>query len=200
MVSGNYASIFLNAEPRHDKPILIYWLQAASAHLFGLNEFALRLPSVLAGLAWVSALFAFTRRHLDGVTAGCRDAVGAVPVCRSDRQAAVADALLNLFLALALFDIYSHFPPSVAVPAAAYLRLAGSRVSDQGPVAVVFPVLVSGLLYLGDGRGREWLRLVFDPMGLLLFVAIVLPWHIAVYLDSGWASSRVLSSSQPGAL
>lgn len=188
MVSGNYASIFLNAEPRHDKPILIYWLQAASAHLFGLNEFALRLPSVLAGLTWVWALFAFTRRHLDGVTAGVAAMLLALSLFVGlIAKAAVADALLNLFLALALFDIYNHFRhPSRYLLLRIFVWL-GLGFLTKGPVAVVFPVLVSGLLYLGDGRWREWLRLVFDPMGLLLFVAIVLPWHIAVYLDSGWA-------------
>ena len=188
MVSGNYASIYLNAEPRHDKPILIYWVQAASVHLFGLNEFALRLPSVLAGLAWVSALFAFTRRHLDAATAGVAAMLLALSLFVGlIAKAAVADALLNLFLVLAMFDIYSHFcHPSRRLLLRVFLWL-GLGFLTKGPVAVLFPVIVSGLLYASDGRWRAWLRLVFDPVGLLLFVAIVLPWHIAVYLDSGWA-------------
>jgi 4-amino-4-deoxy-L-arabinose transferase-like glycosyltransferase len=53
-------------------------------------------------------------------------------------------------------------------------------------VAIFFPLLVSGLFYLSYGRWREWVRAIFDPWGLLIFVAIVLPWHVAIYLDSGW--------------
>ncbi len=188
IVSGNYVSIYLNGEPRHDKPILIYWLQAGSVHLFGLSEFALRLPSVLAGLAWVWVLFAFARRYTDQATA----AVAALLLALSlyvglIARAAVADALLNLFLALAMFDIYSHFQrPSRTLHARVFVWL-GLGFLTKGPVAVVFPVLVSGLFYLSYGRWREWLKLALDPRGLLIFLAIVLPWHVAVYLDSGWA-------------
>ena len=188
MVSGNYTSIYLNGEPRHDKPILIYWLQAASAHVFGLNEFSLRLPSVLAGIAWVWALFAFARRHTDRQTAQ----VAALLLSLSlyvglIAKAAVADALLNLFLVLAMFDIYSHFrEPERRLQLRIFVWL-GLGFLTKGPVAVFFPFLVSGLFYLSYGRWREWLRAVFDPLGLLIFIAIVLPWHVAVYLDSGWA-------------
>jgi len=187
IASGNYISIYLNGEPRTDKPILIYWLQAASVHLFGLNEFALRLPSVLAGIAWVWALFAFARRHADKATATTAALLLALSVYVGlIGKAAIADALLNLFLALAMFDIYSHYlRPSRALHLRVFLWL-GLGFLTKGPAAVVFPMLVSGLFYLSYGRWREWLRLTFDPVGLLLFVAIVLPWHVAVYLDSGW--------------
>ena len=48
--SGNYWDIFYNYEPRYQKPPLFYWLIVASTKIFGLNEFAIRLPSVLTGL------------------------------------------------------------------------------------------------------------------------------------------------------
>jgi 4-amino-4-deoxy-L-arabinose transferase-like glycosyltransferase len=188
MASGNYVSIYLNGEPRQDKPILIYWLQATSAHLFGLNEFALRLPSVLAALAWVWALVAFGRRHVDretGIIAG-------ILLCLSlyiglIARAAVADALLNLFLALTLFEIYNYYRrPGRAVHLRVFLWM-GLGFLTKGPVAVLFPFLISGLFFLSYGRWRDWLAALIYWPGILLFLAIVLPWHIAVYLDSGWA-------------
>ena len=36
---------------RVDKPALLYWLQAAAYHAWGVNEFSARLPSALAVLA-----------------------------------------------------------------------------------------------------------------------------------------------------
>jgi len=42
---GDFLSTYLNGQPRYDKPILIYWLQAASVAAFGANEFAFRFPS-----------------------------------------------------------------------------------------------------------------------------------------------------------
>ncbi len=188
LASGNYTSIWLNGTPRHDKPILIYWLQAASAQLFGLNEFALRLPSVLAALGWVWALFAFVRRETDRDTG----MVAALLLSLSlyvglIARAAVADAVLNLFLALAMFDIYRYWKaPERWLHLRIFLWL-GLGFLTKGPVAVFFPLLVSGLFYASQGAWRDWLRAVFHWPGIALFLAVVLPWHIAVYRDTGWA-------------
>lgn len=188
MTSGNYTSIYLNSEPRHDKPILIYWLQAASAQVFGLNEFSLRLPSVLAGLAWVWALFAFARRHTDLRTARVAALILSLSLYVGVvAKGAVADALLNLFLALAMFDIFSYYKTPSRQLVLRVFTWMGLGFLTKGPVAVLFPVLVSGLFFFSYGYWRQWLKVAFDPLGILLFIAIVLPWHIAVYLDTGWA-------------
>ncbi len=187
LASGNYVSIQLNGAPRTDKPILIYWLQAASAKLFGLNEFAMRLPSVLAAIAWVWALVAFARRHLDRDTAWVAGLLLSLSLYVGlIARAAVADALLNLFIVLAMFDIYSYWRrPSRGLHLRIFLWL-GLGFLTKGPVAVFFPLLVSALFYASLGQWRDWLRAAFHWPGILLFLAIVLPWHLAVYLDSGW--------------
>src|SRR3954465_11823731 len=59
---GDFLSTYLNGEPRYDKPILIYWLQAASAAVFGVTEFAFRLPSALCAALWAGLTFLFARR------------------------------------------------------------------------------------------------------------------------------------------
>ena len=70
LASGNLVSTTLDGEPRHDKPILIYWLQAASVSLLGLDELALRLPSAIAAALWALALYRFTARVAGRETAG----------------------------------------------------------------------------------------------------------------------------------
>jgi hypothetical protein len=45
---GDYVSTWLNGQPRYDKPILIYWLQAASVRLLGLRRIR-AAPAVGAG-------------------------------------------------------------------------------------------------------------------------------------------------------
>lgn len=54
--SGDYLNIFYNYEPRFNKPPLFYWLIAVACKIFGTNEWAIRLPSTLAGLgtAWLA--------------------------------------------------------------------------------------------------------------------------------------------------
>ncbi len=48
--SGNFLDIYYNYEPRFNKPPLTYWIIALSSFLFGMNEFAIRLPVVLMAL------------------------------------------------------------------------------------------------------------------------------------------------------
>ena len=47
--SGNWVVPTFNGHLRADKPVLLYWCQVLSFQIFGVNEFAARLPS-LTGL------------------------------------------------------------------------------------------------------------------------------------------------------
>src|SRR5438876_8026436 len=51
LVSGDWIVPTFNYQLRVDKPALLYWCQIAAYRLFGVNEFAARLPSALAALA-----------------------------------------------------------------------------------------------------------------------------------------------------
>lgn len=49
MIKQNqYILPYIGEELRLEKPILTYWIQVISMHVFGVNEFALRFPSVVA--------------------------------------------------------------------------------------------------------------------------------------------------------
>jgi 4-amino-4-deoxy-L-arabinose transferase-like glycosyltransferase len=186
LASGNFITPRNNGEPRYDKPVLIYWLQAASVRLLGLNELALRLPSAIAASLWLLALWVFVRERLDSRTATVAALVMALALEVSViAKAATADALLNLFLALAFFDIYRWYlnrMPGTLLRV--YLWLALGFLA-KGPVAVFFPLLVSFLFFLSYRALAHWWRAAFFLPGWLLFLAVALPWYVAVYLDSG---------------
>ena len=57
-----------------DKPPLGFWLQAASAKIFGFTPFSIFLPQALAGVLSVLLLYHLVRRHF-GVVAGLLAAV-----------------------------------------------------------------------------------------------------------------------------
>ncbi|MDN5873688.1 MAG: glycosyltransferase family 39 protein, partial [Sinobacteraceae bacterium] len=139
--SGNYLTTTLNGAPRYDKPILIYWLQAASVKVFGVHEFAFRLPSILCASLWMLAVWSFARRYAGGERAALVAAL-AVPLGLMSSvigHAAIADALLNLFLALTFFDIYRYFDrPGRGVMLRVYLWM-GLGLLAKGPVAVALP-------------------------------------------------------------
>ncbi len=174
---GDFLSSYLLGEPRYDKPILIYWLQAASVHLLGHSEFTWRLPSALASSLWILATYAFVRRvrdHQAGLAAALiiATAAGLVIITR----AATADALLNLFLACAGYATWLWRRESDwRWLYAAWLALALGFLT-KGPVALVIP---GGALFLWCATRRDWrtfLAWALAPGPLLLFVAVALPW------------------------
>jgi hypothetical protein len=60
---------YLFGEPYYDKPLLSYWLMIGAAWILGgLNETALRLPSVLAGLLSLWCVYHLGRKRIDRTT------------------------------------------------------------------------------------------------------------------------------------
>ena len=59
---GDYVVPWFNGAWRFDKPILIYWCQSASYRVFGVNDFAARLPSVLFTTATALLLVRWGRK------------------------------------------------------------------------------------------------------------------------------------------
>lgn len=184
----DFITTFLNGEPRFDKPILIYWLQALSVSTFGLSEWSLRLPSALAASAWVMTTYYFAKPRMprrNAILAAVMVATSAMIVIIG--RAAIADALLNLLIALALFDIWRYWEqPSRMVLFRVFLWL-GLGFLCKGPVAVAIPLLVSAFLYISNGQWKTWLQTVFSPFGLVVFLAVAAPWYILEYLAQGRA-------------
>lgn len=198
LAADNLVSPTLNGHPRHDKPILIYWAQAASVSILGINELGFRLPSLIAAVLWVLVTGLFCARF------GRRaDAPVAMLVMTLSlmvgliAKAAIADALLNLWLALSMFGVYAYSEARLrgdGASARRALRLTalalGLGFLTKGPVALMFPVVVGGLYLLSI---RQW-RLIRDALcdipAWLLLMATVLPWHVLVYLDQGDAFFR----------
>lgn len=183
---GDFLSTSLHGQPRYDKPILSYWLQAASVTLFGVNEFAFRLPSALASTAWTLSIFGFVRRIAD-----TRRALLAALLMATSLgvtvigKAATADALLNLWLAVSLLSLYLYLREERRLWLYVAAAATGLGFLTKGPVAVAIPAAVS-LLYCGSrGEWRNWLRLATDWRAWVVFALIALPWYVALYLRDG---------------
>jgi 4-amino-4-deoxy-L-arabinose transferase-like glycosyltransferase len=178
LASGDWLSTTLNGAPRFDKPILIYWLQAVSVSALGLNEFALRLPSALAALAWIAAIGRFTSQRADAQTAAlaawiAATCIGVVVI----GHAATADALLNALLAAAMLDAWRFVEGGDRNALRRMYVWIGLGVLTKGPIAALIPVAVSFLYALTARRLRDWFKAAFDPLGWLLLAAIVAPWY-----------------------
>lgn len=184
--NGDYITTYLNGQLRFDKPILIYWLQAMSVSAFGLNEFALRLPSALAATGWAASIYVFARKHFELKTAFLAAIFMVFSVQVSIvGKAAIADALLNLWIAVSMLSMYQY----ISTRNKTCLMLAFAAIAlgtlTKGPVAILVPLASSFLYALVKKELKFWLHSVFNPYGLLLFLVIAAPWYVLEYLDQG---------------
>jgi 4-amino-4-deoxy-L-arabinose transferase-like glycosyltransferase len=183
---GDFLVPYLNGEPRFAKPVLIYWLQAASVGLFGFTEWAFRLPSVLASTLWVAMIYAFAERYLGARAAFFAALIPATALMTTVvGKAAISDAVLLLFMTGAVFATFEYWVTSERRWIRwAYLAMALGFLT-KGPVAVAIPAATSLIFYLMTGKGRAWWRAVFDWQGLTLFVLVAAPWYVLVWIEHG---------------
>ncbi|HZU37859.1 MAG TPA: glycosyltransferase family 39 protein [Gemmataceae bacterium] len=169
-----------NYQLRVDKPALLYWLQIAAFRVFGVNEFAGRLPSALAATGAVLLVYVLGRRAMSA-SAGLLAALvlATATLFTAAAHFANPDALLNLFTTWTLF----WFWRGVAEGQRSWFILAGISsglaVLAKGPVGLVLPSAVAGLFLLWSGR----LRLLLDrrlAWGALAFALVAVPWYALV--------------------
>jgi len=184
----DYISTYLNGEPRYDKPILIYWLQALSVNYLGMNEFAFRLPSALASVLWVTLVVVFVRRFIDKKTAYIAGIITATCLSISMiGKAATADALLNCCLAGSMLFFFTYYKTRKRRFLYLFYLLASLGFLTKGPVALLIPAVVSLIFLLIKKEARLWLSIAFNGVGICIFLIVGLPWYAVQYLKEGQA-------------
>jgi len=185
---GDFLSTTLNGEPRYDKPILVYWLQAASVAALGPSEWAFRLPSALCATAWAWLTYLFVRRHY-----GIERALFAAALLATSLgvyiigRAATADALLNALLAAAMFAAWLHLSSGERRWLYATHAAIALGVLAKGPIAILIPFATTLAFCLFRRDIRTWARAVFDWRALLLLLVIAAPWYVVILLKEGRA-------------
>jgi len=179
--SGNWLLPTLDTLPYFHKPPLFYWLTAASLATFGVNEWAARLPSLLAATGTALAVYLFVCRW-----AGERQARLALLVLATTPFSFGGAQFANLDMLVAACIAGTILCAADAVLGARGARLRRSTLAGayafaalgilaKGLVGVVIPGLVIGAWLVATGRSAMILRLLWLP-GLALVAAIVVPW------------------------
>jgi len=186
LINKDYITTYLNGNLRFDKPILIYWLQLISIKVFGLNEFACRLPSAIASMIWSLTIFWFTRIFFDLKRAFFASFFMITTLqLNIIAKASIADALLNMFIVISMFTLYLYYLNNNKK----YLYLAFLSIAfgtlTKGPVAIMIPLVITFIFYLIKLNLKNWFKMVFNPIGVLIFLVVALPWYIAEYIAQG---------------
>ncbi len=182
--TGDWIVPKLNGLRYFEKPVLGYWLNAASQYLFGQNAFAVRLPSALAVGFSALAVFLFVRRFADGAWAGllaaatfltCAEVFAIGVFC-------VLDSVFSLFITATMVTFYFAWMEKTSRKRYAFLALSGTFCGlaflTKGFPAFVLPALVIIAFAVWERRWTELPAFLCVPLITMLLVA--LPWCLAI--------------------
>lgn len=182
MIEGESPLVpLLGGRARINKPPLFYWSIMASYGVFGVNEFAARLPSALAGLltAVVTCLLA---RDIYGRSAALFSVplLYSMPLFFAASHLAITDMMLTAFVTTALYLWWRSRREggAVGLVVAAWAAL-GLAFLAKGPVSAALFLLTVLAFSAAAGTLRNAKRL-FHWAGPAVFLAIALPWPVAV--------------------
>jgi 4-amino-4-deoxy-L-arabinose transferase-like glycosyltransferase len=208
LLTGDWVTPYFDGETRFDKPPLIYWLMGSMFKVFGISEWAARIPSALSAVAIVLLCFYVLKTHSPSLNpARCLDGrsfkrfwlaawLGATLLLLNLNtyfwgRTGYADMLLAATMGGALLTFFMGYAqPDPKVQRRWYLAFYGLMalaILTKGPIAILLPtaIIVSFALYLGN------LRQVLQELGLIRGVLIVgalaLPWYILVTIANGEA-------------
>ena len=186
--SGDWVTARLDGVVYLEKPPLIYWMIAGSYKVFGVHDWAARIPIALSAVALclVTALFgawAFGQRA--GFFAG---------MCMSTcvglwlfTRILIPDVVLTFTIALGMWAFLRVLEPGERHSrawAATFAATIGIGLLLKSLIALVFPV-GAAIVYLICTRelfsARVWKRL-HPWSGLVIILLIAAPWHILATL------------------
>ncbi len=152
IVTGDYMTVKINFLPFWEKPPVFIWMQVASMKLFGINEFAARLPNAIAGIVTLLALFNIGRKLRDnqfGVVWVLAYAGSVLPFFYF--KSGIIDPWFNLFIFLSIYHLMRYsFPENKKKMVSIVLSatFAGLAILTKGPVGFLLVALTGGIYLL----------------------------------------------------
>ena len=212
IVSGDYITPRDNLVRYFEKPPLVYWAEAASLHVFGANEFAVRLPAALSTVAEV-AVTCVIGEAMFGPAAGLMAAMilALCPLVFVLARFATLDPALAFFLTAAMGAFYFAASADFESRAGRIWMLIVSALLAlgtlaKGPVTLILAGAIALVWILVEHRAGEIRRMPIVGC-IAVYLAIASPWFlIAEMRNPGFLSfffihehvQRFVSSQEHG--
>jgi 4-amino-4-deoxy-L-arabinose transferase-like glycosyltransferase len=195
LVRHDYVTPYINGVRFFDKPPLMYWMAAGSMRLFGVHDWAARLPLALGMLALLLAVYALGIRLFresspedapdrGGFYAALALATSIGPYLYT--RFYIPDILLALWMTLGVHLFLMALDRireqrSSLLPSAGFAAVMALNVLTKGLIGLVFPIGFV-VLYLAFTRQLGLLKRLHLPAATAVFLALAAPWHILAAL------------------
>lgn len=169
----------INGQPWLEKPVLLYWREMIAYSIFGVHDWAARVPSAIFAAGLVIAILFFMRRFRPGseldaalIAASCAAVIGFGRGASTDMQ------LSGPFCA-AMLSWWAWHESGRKLWLTFFYALLAVGALAKGPVSPALAVLIVAAYAALRRDGRIFLRSLWIP-GFILSFLIALPWYIAV--------------------
>ncbi len=167
------------------KPPLYHWMLIALSAPLDWPNWAVRLTSVLASLGAIWMVFLLGRQMFT-IRAGVFSAL-VLSTCIVFLENSSAARMDIFFSFLILASVYCFWMGINREPGSKWIYgfylLSGLSVLTKGPIGILFPLLVAILLSMNNPSARSW-RELRPVKGLFIFLVVVLPWYLLMYLTA----------------
>ncbi|MBK8340964.1 MAG: glycosyltransferase family 39 protein [Flavobacteriales bacterium] len=138
VVSGDWSRPTMGFEPFHEKPPLFIWMQAVCMSIFGIGEFAARLPNALCGALTLVILFRIGSRERDPLFGllWVLAYVGSI-LPHLYFRSGIIDPWFNLFIFLGLYAFIRSVRERSWQQATLSGAMLGLAVMTKGPAAII---------------------------------------------------------------
>ncbi len=187
LVTGDWVTPwFSDSQPFWGKPPLSIWVTALSFKLFGVNEFAARLPHLLIGVAVAGLTWWHARRWSRRSAWHATALLGASSLFFVASGAVMTDMTMVLGTTMVMMGFWRTFhadrPGTATMP---WWMVIGATIGllAKGPVSIILwglPI-VAWLAFAGR-FGPAWRRIAW-LRGAAVVLVLTLPWYL-------WAESR----------
>ncbi len=192
--SGDWVTARLNGVPYLEKSPLLYWATASSYAIFGVSDWAARIPLAVSVvlLCIVAAQFsAWAFGSAAGLFSGLvlATCVGLWLFTRIQ----IPDAILTLAITVAMWCFLRALEGQRRWAAAGAAAI-GVGLLLKGLIAALFPLAAMTIFLVATGDWRSWRKLHL-PSGVLIVLLIAAPWHVLAtianppYFDFTWRSA-----------
>jgi 4-amino-4-deoxy-L-arabinose transferase-like glycosyltransferase len=171
----------LYGEPWLEKPVLYYWLAMAAYKIFGVSDWAARVPSAGFATLMVLGVYRFSLRLRRGMQLDAALITASCALVLAMARGASTDMPLTAPFAVAMLCWYAWYESGRRRFLLGFHFLIALGTLAKGPVAPFLAALIIVGFCLLVRQPRRIVRTLWIP-GVLLFLAVALPWYVEVQL------------------
>jgi len=190
--TGNYLQLYDLGKDYLDKPPLLFWLSSLSIQLFGVYDWAYRLPSILClGLALWS-VYRFTLLYYNELIAQ----LSVLVLASSQAFILMAhdvrcDTMLMGFVMFSIWQLAAWYQSNAWKHFVMAFMGSGLGMLTKGPIAIVVPGVSFAIHFLLQRNWKQFFRWEYI-LGVIIVGVLLIPMSIGLYTQFDLQPGKII--------